>query len=172
MGTYLDVIKVIKDSQEEIQYPQEEHFECLTLSEEFLYGVIINEEELSKYLNQEEIKSICPNWGEISLESTTSLSSEKREKYLSLLKGVMKTNSNQLLNEFLVAEGIISFGLNDLKREPKKILGIVEKIEESIEFSKYEEDIVKKILNEFIQLKKFLHKRIDSGEYILMEYSD
>lgn len=172
MGTYLEIVTVTKDAQGQIHYPAEQQSECLTLSEAFLYGVIVNEEALTSYLSPEEIQAIRPNWGEISLQPISSLSPDKREPYLSLLKDVMRTNNNQPLQEFLIAEGIISVALNDLAKEPTVILEIIKKMEENLEFSQYEDDTVKNFQHEFTQLTAFLSTRIAAGEYILMEFSD
>lgn len=172
MGTYLEIVTVTKDAQGQIHYPPAEQSECLTLSEAFLYGVIVNEEALTSYLSPEEIQAIRPNWGEISLQPPSSLSPDKREPYLSLLKDVMRTNNNQPLQEFLIAEGIISVALNDLAKEPTEILEIIKKIEGNLEFSQFEGDTAGQFQHEFTQLKAFLNARIAVGEYVLMEFSD
>lgn len=135
-------------------------------------AVIVNEEALTSYLSPDEIQAIRPNWGEISLRPTSSLSPDKREIYLRLLKDVMRTNNNQPLQEFLIAEGIISVALNDLAKESTTILEIIQKVEENLEFSKYEDDTAEKFQHEFTQLKAFLSARIAAGDYILMEFSD
>lgn len=172
MGTYLEIVTVTKDAQGQIHYPAEEQSESLTLSEAFLYEVIVKEEALTSYLSPDEIQAIRPNWGEISLRPTSSLSPDKRETYLSLLKDVMRTNNNQPLQEFLIAEGIISIALNDLAKEPTAILEIIKKVEKNLEFSQDEDETLEKFQHEFAQLKAFLSARIAAGEYILMEFSD
>ena len=172
MSTYLDILTVIRNSDGEIRFPVDEELESLTLSEAFLYEVFLNEEELSKYLRPEEITSIRPTWGEIELASTETFSPAKREIYLELLREVIKTNSDKLLREFLIAEGIISVELKDLARDPKEIGEIVEKMEKNGAFSGFEAPLKFKLQEECKRLKNFLAERVASGEYVVIEFLD
>lgn len=170
MGTSVDIVKVIKNPQGEIQYPVDEEFEYLTLSRDFTNEILTATEGLSKFLSSEEIDLIQPNWGRAELKSTDTFSPVKREEYLELLREVIRTNSDKRLNQFLVNEGIISFELKDLKRDPQAVLHIIERIENKIESAEIKEVILDEFQEEFKRLKDFLIKRINSDEYILIEY--
>lgn len=106
MGTSLEITNLRHDQKGDIHLPQDDQFQSLTLSQEFLYEIIVND-EVTKILSPQEVDLISPNWGEITLTSTDTLSSEKRETYLRLLTEVIQTNSRQSLTQFLVAEEIL-----------------------------------------------------------------
>ncbi|MEM6801104.1 MAG: hypothetical protein AAF696_06845 [Bacteroidota bacterium] len=141
----------------------------ILLNTKFLYEVIVNDDFLSKFLNKDEIKTIRPDWGIEYLKPTSSLTAEKREIYLSLLKEVMKTNSPKNLNKFLYEHGLESDKLIDRVKSAEEVLKVMEKIKQEISSNNTFSDF---IWNELERMMAFLRKRIELGEKVSMEYED
>lgn len=171
MGTCLEITNLRHDQEGDIHLPQDDLLQSLTLSQEFLYEIIVND-EITNILSPQEVDLISPNWGEITLKSTDPISSEKRETYLRLLTEVIKTNSRHSLTQFLVAEGIVSSELDNLKRDPQKVLTIIEKMEEEVKLRQATDSSESAFGSEFRLLKDYLRQRIKAREYVLIEFSD